>query len=428
MSALNKPAEAAPEPTGEQTEEAQLPVTNYRVVAPAQKTKEQELAKQAELDSHRASPEAEQQPAVPIVDSPVYKAPAPDAQAQAFAEQALKAGTQKSAANRTWIYAAVVIGLGVLLGVVVASYNSVSGTPNGRYDLGSADSSAAGLKGHLFVEWDKQLNYRLSIEPGDPDRKAAFATAVASSPHPLSVEIHLQDSEGFVLCSKEILLKYDPKIVIPPPQPDATPKNAKNDAKGAKTAAAAASTVPPAPVIDPAQAAAQAAAQEAAREKGKDIFQNQVGPDGQATAISAQGSIPCTAKTYEKAVAWSFSPNFPTIAEQDQLLALQNETTDDADHPSTAATAAAHKKTAAKTVQKLAQFSIEGDDAIVDLDLSRGMIETSSGKVFFIDKTSGAVSDRWQEYPVEIHYRCDQGYECTLMHSGAGSLRVRLRR
>ena len=135
MSALNKPAEAAPEPTGEQTEEAQLPVTNYRVVAPAQKTKEQELAKQAELDSHRASPEAEQQPAVPIVDSPVYKAPAPDAQAQAFAEQALKAGTQKSAANRTWIYAAVVIGLGVLLGVVVASYNSVSGTPNGRYDL-----------------------------------------------------------------------------------------------------------------------------------------------------------------------------------------------------------------------------------------------------------------------------------------------------
>jgi len=85
-------------------------------------------------------------------------------------------------------------------------------------------------------------------------------------------------------------------------------------------------------------------------------------------------------------------------------------------------------KMAAKPAQKLLPFSIEGDDAIVDFDASRGIIETTAGKAFFIDRAGGAVSDsRWQDYPVEIHYRCDRSSECVLMHPGAGALHVRLR-
>ena len=441
MSALDKPVEASP--GGEQAEETELPVNVYRVVPPAKKTKEQELAEKAELYSHRASTEAAQQlpvAGVPIVlDDPVYHAPEPETQAKTTSDQGLKQGTQKSAPSRTWIYATIVIGIGILMGAIVASLTLFNGSPNGRYDLGSVDSSADGLKGHLFVEWDKQLKYRLAIEPSDPDRQAAFAMAVANSPHPLSVEIHLQDPQGFVLCSSEILLKYDPRNTVGLAPPDPIAQSAKPDVQsaakpdvkdgkpvphGAKTDAGAA------PASQPPQAAdfTQADAQEAAREKGKDIFKNQVGPDGRVTAINAQGMIPCTAKNYEKAVAWSFTPNFPAIAEQDQLLEPQKGIPVIGDHP-TAETPAARKKAVAKPAQKVLTFSIEGDDSIVDFDTSRGMIETTSGKAFFIDKAGGSISDpRWQDYPVEIHYRCDQTAECILMHRGTGALHVRLRR
>jgi len=211
------------------------------------------------------------------------------------------------------------------------------------------------------------------------------------------------------------LLKYNAKnaIELAPPGPDA---------QGGKSDAAATPGGQPAPENDPAQAETQ----EAAREKGKEIFKIQVGTDGQVTAISAQGSIPCTAKAYEKAVAWSFSPSFPAIAEQDALLERLQLTANGGRSP---AQTSARNKIAAKPVQKLLPFSMEGDDAIVDFDASRGIIETNSGKVFFIDKAGGTVSDpRWQEYPVEVHYRCDRGSECTLMHAGTGSLHVRMRR
>jgi hypothetical protein len=414
MSALDKPVNA-----GEQTEEQELPVNVYRVVPPAEKTKEDELAERAELYAHRASLEAAQQlpvAQVPIADDPVYHAPDPPP-AQAPPEQG-KEGIRKFFESQARLYTVIGVGFVFLIGLAILAAFWTSRGPEGRYDLGPATSSAAGLKGHLFVEWDKKLDYRLTIEPDDAARQAAFAAAVASSPHPLSVEIHLQDSGGFVLCSREILLKYDPKnaIGLVPPTPEA---------QGVKADAQATPSAPPAQAADPAQAEAQ----EAAREKGKEIFKNQVGPDGQITGLSAQGEMPCTARAYENAVAWSFSPNFPAIAEQGQLVERQQAIANPA-HPPAAETPIARKKAAAaKAVQKPLGFTIEGDDAIVDFDSSRGIIETNAGKIFFIDKAGGAVSDpRWQDYPVEIHYRCDRGSECILMHSGTGALHVRLRR
>jgi hypothetical protein len=420
MSALDKPAGAEkPAPDGEQTEEPELPVNVYRVIGSVPKSKEEELREQAELYSFRASVETQQQPPIleaPIVQDPVYHAPEP-AQAQTPPDQGGKKGIRKFFESRTKVYAAIGVGFVILIGIAIVAAFWTASSPEGRYDLGSVSSSASGLKGHLFTEWDKNLNYRLTIEPSEPQRQAAFALAVANSPHPLSIEIRLQDPEGFVLCSKEILLKFDARNAAELAAPNA-------DAQGAKTDAAPAPGGQPAPGID----LAQADAQEAAREKGKDVFKNQVGPDGQITALNSQGAISCTARAYEKAVAWSFSPNFPTLAEQDEVLERQKETLANGGRPS-AQTSAARNKMTAKPAQKLLPFSIEGDDTIVDFDTSRGIIETGAGKFFFIDKSGGAASDyRWQDYPVEIHYRCDQGSECILMHAGAGALHVRLRR
>jgi hypothetical protein len=82
-----------------------------------------------------------------------------------------------------------------------------------------------------------------------------------------------------------------------------------------------------------------------------------------------------------------------------------------------------------KPTLKLLPFALEGDDAIVELDASRGFIETSGRKIFFFDKTGGQGADpKWQEYPVSIHYKCDRISNCTLTHAGLGALRAKLKK
>jgi hypothetical protein len=305
---------------------------------------------------------------------------------------------RRFAENPTRFYATIGIGLGVLLGVILAVF-LLTGSPEGRYDLGPVTSSAMGLKGHLYINWEKTLHYRLTFGASDPELQADFASVVANPPRPLSIVIQLQNAEGIVLCYREIVLKYD--------------------AQSAATTAANLPNKPPL-AID----LAQLKAQEQEREQGRDVFQNQIAPDGQAAIINAQGEIPCSMKAYEKTTQWNFSANFPTIAEQDELLERQHGMRTNAAQGS-----AAHKTAARKAAVKLLPFTIEGDDAIVEFDVNRGVIETSGRKTFLVDKTSmGSASPVWQDYPVNIHFRCDQRSDCTLMHAGAGALRVKLRR
>jgi hypothetical protein len=90
--------------------------------------------------------------------------------------------------------------------------------------------------------------------------------------------------------------------------------------------------------------------------------------------------------------------------------------------------AAAHKK-AARSAGKPLPFSIEGDDAIVDFDVNSGLIVTRGRNTFVINKTIAQRADPvWQDYPVLIHFRCNQYSDCTLMHAGAGAMYAKLRR
>lgn len=294
---------------------------------------------------------------------------------------------RKFFSSPTRTYAAIGVGLGFLLIVIVAIVAWLTSPPEGRYDMDSVTSDAAGLKGHLYIQWNKKLEYRLEIEPSEAAQLAGFSVAVANPPRPLSIDIHLQDVEGFVLCSKEVLLKYDARNAV---DLDASARSTQD-------------------------------AQEAAREKGRDVFQNQTGADGKVVAIQAQGDIPCSAKAYEKAANWSFSSNFPSLAEQAEGLKRQQELETSAAHGASSS----HRKAAPKTAAKLLAFSVEGDDAIVDFDASRGIVVTHGRKTFFVNKT--ATDSRWQDYPVSIHYRCDRSSECILMSPGLGGLRARLR-
>ena len=103
------------------------------------------------------------------------------------------------------------------------------------------------------------------------------------------MNIELKNSYGFILCSREAVLKYD-----------AAKASADWKLQG--------------------NTSAQSVVNEAAREKDKDVFQNQTGADGKLASIRAQGEIPCPAEAYTNVAYWSFTPNYPDITEQDRLL------------------------------------------------------------------------------------------------------------
>jgi|CZKF01.1.fsa_nt_gi hypothetical protein len=368
-------------------EEEQLSVSTYKIIEPSPESLDDRLTAENLYIYTDVNAEAEVQKAA-------SKPPTP----QPLSHEAWTERMRRFAENPTKYYAVIGVGLGVLFGVIYAAVYLHTGSPEGRYDLGPVTSSATGLKGHLYINWEKTLQYRLTFETSDPEQQAAFALAVANPPRPLSIEIQLQNAQGFVLCFREIVLRYDARSTA---------------------IAANLSNKPPA-----ASDFAQLEAQEQKREQGKDIFQNQIAPKGQVAVLNAQGEIPCSAKAYEKTVQWSFTSNFPSLAEQDEGLKRQQEMLANAAHRS-----AAHNKAAANAAEKLLPFSTEGDDAVVEFDVNRGVIETSGRKTFFLDKTSmGSADPVWQDYPVSIHFRCDQSTNCTLMHAGAGALRARLKR
>jgi hypothetical protein len=394
-----------------------LPMSNYRIVASASEDTDSEPAEADHLGYASISADADLPIPVDLSTAaeerlPAAQPPVPPPSFHGF--RIARIG--KLAGNSTMFYVAAGVSLGVLLGAVIALASYFMRVPSGRYDMGPITSTATGLEGHLFIKWNKKLEYRLAVTPSDSDQQARFALEVANSPRPLSIGINLLDSQGFVLCSKEIVLKYNPRNA-------AASAPSAQDSQAGKTDAAKASGGPSPQETD----LARLDAQEAAREQGKDIFRNQIDPDGQVLAINAQGDLPCSAESYENTASWSLSPNFPALDEQDELLARQDEVRPGAEHLPAERPAVPPRKTAAKAPAKLLPFSIEGDDAVVDFDLSRGVIQTRGRKMFLVDKAAAAsANSSWQDYPVLIHYRCDQTASCTLTQPGVGVLRARL--
>jgi hypothetical protein len=308
----------------------------------------------------------------------------------------------------TNFYATVAVGLGVLCGIAIATFSWHASNPNGPYDLGSVTSAAVGLRGHLFTKWEGKLQYRLTFEPVRPELLSGFSAAVLNSQRPLSIGIALTDAQGFALCSKQILVRYDTR--------NATAKDP--DTEGL--------------ALDPQvrnSEAELADAQESVREQGQDAFQNQIGSDGKVASISAQGELPCSASAYENAVSWNFSPDFPSVAEQNELLHQLAEKSMRNAANSPAAIEERRRAAARLAANPPPKFYIEGEDAIVDYDAGAGIISTRGGKTFTIDKGGAeAASLKGHDFPLHVHYRCDQFGSCTLFTAGVGTQHTRLRK
>lgn len=314
-------------------------------------------------------------------------------------------------------------------------------------DLGLFSTGLGGLKGHLTTSWLDKVSYQLEMGPDDPTQTDAFAYTVSNPQHPLSVALELKGAAGQSLCNQDVVVKYDPLKVLK--------ANADFD---------------------------RLEAQELERERSGDVFQNDLGKDGKIESISSRGTLPCTKQQFDSVAAWSFAAQFPDLREQEALLkahtagqvvaraaapqghlaaktpvspsivaalktpVLPAKTAETAPViaqalavAQTPAVAQAPVKTAAADLSTLAQatvahapaaftYAIEGDDEIVDVNAAQKSIQTTAGKVFFVEETLAASdADGVLDQLANIHYRCDQNSSCTLSLSDATVLHATLR-
>jgi hypothetical protein len=334
---------------------------------------------------------------------------------------------QAPAANTIYIYAAVAAILGIVVGVTVALIALGPAARSSPYDLGTVISNADGLTGHLVLTWDQKLGYRLVVEPSDPVHLAGFSQTVNNAPHPLSVDIQLKDPHGSVLCARTILLKFDPSQAAALAASDGE-SHAGSAATGNQPTTQASTQA--ARALD----LAHSEAQELTREHDQDVFQNDLGRDGQTESITAQGEMPCSRRVFDRTASWSFAPNFLTVNEQAELQNHLSGINSDANTPSAQDLAggtpsASRRKSKRKAQVAPTAYAIEGDDELVAFDFSKGVMETRGRKSFAMDKLSvGNNLAAWQDVPANIHYKCDLNSVCIIKRAGAGVVYARLRR
>jgi hypothetical protein len=95
--------------------------------------------------------------------------------------------------------------------------------------------------------------------------------------------------------------------------------------------------------------------------------------------------------------------------------------------PTTAALPSAFLSNGLDDASKPLTFYSEGDATVVSYDAAGDTITTDDGRTFVIGATvsvSHAVS--WQDYRENVHYRCDQNGNCSLMRTGVIALNARL--
>lgn len=312
-------------------------------------------------------------------------------------------------------------GFGVLalfgIFILFSSKSKTDGPPPG--DLGPGIVAVSGLRGHLSTKWDGdaktgRLAYQLRIEPMEDRWGPGFTYMITHAPMPISVNVRLLDASGFALCGKEIDFRFDPQNAVIPVSAAPATANGKKIPLAARIAAQQAARQ--SEII-------QMQAAEAARERGKDLFQEQTGHDGQITAVNAQGALPCSPDQYKRADYWDFNSNFPTLEEQAALL-----------DPKAAALAkkleqeygSSGKHTSSRYPQQ--GFIMQGDDRVTGYDAQRGILMAEDDKSFLVDKRLGReTATAWANNYALIHYKCDQHGFCALTEAGGSAgLRARL--
>jgi hypothetical protein len=67
-------------------------------------------------------------------------------------------------------------------------------------------------------------------------------------------------------------------------------------------------------------------------------------------------------------------------------------------------------------------LGIEGDATVANYNGTTGKIETYEGSTFMLaSATTGGSAIAWDDFPFNVHYRCDESGQCTMVHRGASA-------
>jgi hypothetical protein len=239
-------------------------------------------------------------------------------------------------------------------------------------DMGSQRYDPAGLSGRLIARWEQQSggSYQFFLDPIDPQQIGSFAAVAQDPSRQLSVTIRFHDAAGLVACQKQIL--FPASVAHTPGTKFVAPREPRQTRTG-------------------------------------DTVENMTGEDGRIAEIDLTGPLPCAAKAYASFKSWDFFTNFPTLEEQDEWLRHERELN-----------AKGHAGGEHLPQSQHLPTSIEGDDVIVADNPSRGTVETSGGRVFFLG--IAAMHNRtaqWQVFPASIHFRCDKNGSCVLTRTNS---------
>jgi len=158
-----------------------------------------------------------------------------------------------------------------------------------------------------------------------------------------------------------------------------------------------------------------------------DVFRNIQGPDGSVEALWAEGELPCSPDQYQRFDYWDLSTNFPTLAEQDQLLGRKRAETAHTDSESGGEARAGHEERAAtrrRVVKKAPPaYLVQGDDRATEFDATRSMLVVGVSTRFLIDRKSDEqMVAGWADDDSLIHFTCDSRANCSLRRAGTVSL------
>jgi hypothetical protein len=295
-----------------------------------------------------------------------------DAMAPSAAEVALQQQQKKKNPPIPFAKILMLVAVLALIALAIVAVPSLlqPKPPVAYIDLGSQRFDPAGLSGRLIARWEGSGSYQLFLDPSDPQQVASFAAVAQDPSRQLSVTLRIQDAAGLVACQKEIL--FPASVAHNPGTKFVAPREPQETQTG-------------------------------------DIVQNMTGEDGLIAEIDLTGPLPCPAKAYASFKSWDFFTNFPSVVEQEDWLRHER-----------ALNAKGHGNEAFLSQVEHLPVPIEGDDVIVADNPSRGTVETSGGRVFFLG--IAAMRNRsaeWQVFPASIYFRCDKSGSCVLTRTGS---------
>jgi hypothetical protein len=294
-------------------------------------------------------------------------------EAMAAAQPEPAKAPEKSKKSSLWLVIAVAVAAVVSIPLLFLATAKVikPKPPVPYYDLGSWRFDPANLGGRLIVRWQGSATYQFFVDPLDPDQIPGFQAVAQDPPHLLSFTVRLRNSNGFVICQKEIIVPM---------------------------------------AAQPAGGADHARALLPQTTSTGDTVQNVAGDQGQIGEIDFSGQLPCPLEAYQQIAAWDFSTNFPTIDDQSAWLKHENTLTA-SKKPHTSSNGGYGPYTLVKSLPS----PIEGDDVIVSDNPSRGIVATSEGRAFLLGMN--VLTDRaldWQSFPASVHFRCEKNAACAV--------------